>query len=93
MVEDLNAVVVIGLKEDGSRIYKTIGRLSYKNKDPNKPFLLLDRSFNPAGCYHEDIRRTSIIINFYPIGDNNERKSTKAKYTTRTYHEDDDIPF
>jgi len=64
--EGLKVVAITGLFPDGAAVWKPVGFLLPRK---GKVILLLDKSFNPAGCYVEDNRRSSVILNLFSMNE------------------------
>ena len=93
--------VVTGTYQDGGQTknrYQTIGAMM--EKEGGGKFLLIERSFNPAGCPHDPAKGNSIIVSMF---EPKARDSTSGSHSAATpaKHEQaqsgddftDDIPF
>ena len=96
MPNPLKAVCRVGETTQGS-LWRQVGRLQYKNNDINKPYLLLDKTFNPAGVSlrgNED--KTAVIISFVPFEDDPAKQAKPQKkppINSSWDNFEDDIPF
>jgi hypothetical protein len=89
-----DACVIIGFK-DGAPIWKKIG-VKTKTKSSNRDVILLDRTFNPAGCPIDEYSLTSVPIYFFKQDTKEEKEQKQNKRTmppTNYADFDDDIPF
>jgi hypothetical protein len=57
-----NLSVRVGFKKDGSAIYKTVGVIL---EDQKGPFMLLDKTFNPAGVPDTLEDKSSIKVRMF----------------------------
>lgn len=97
--DGLKVVAIIGLKPDGSPVWQKVGVLMNSRND--KPVILLDRSFNPAGCYQEDKTKSSTLLNCFEFSpeelnrrvDNKPPVFNPKTHTTYNSNYEDDIPF
>lgn len=83
-------VTVAGVMNNGETSWKQCGVVVEKN---GKQFILLDRSFNPAGIpTRED--SDSILVNMIPYDADNKKKSVKKpKHDPDYEYNSDEIPF
>lgn len=79
-------LVITGSKKDGSPVWHKCGVVMEKN---GKQFILLDRTFNPAGVPSDHQNPAVMITMAAPVY---EEKTPSTSYSNQSYH-DDDIPF
>ena len=91
--------VVVGQYQDGGQTknrYQTIGAVMAK--DDGGKFILMERSFNPAGVPHDPAKGNSIIVSmFEPKGQDHSSGSQRAEAPAKPQQAQgdfqDDIPF
>lgn len=84
-------VVKTGEKPDGKAIWKTVGVMMEGDKGP---FLLLDRTFNPAGVPPKTPTDSSIFCSlFEPSNEKAAAAPAKKAYVKPAKGFDDDIPY
>ncbi len=95
--EGLKIVAIAGILPDGKALWKHVGLLTMSKKD--KPVILLDKMFNPAGVNSDNKDSSSILLNLFPFSqeelDRRVKKPT-SKSSVNSYKSDydnDDIPF
>jgi hypothetical protein len=89
-----DACCIIGFKE-GAPIWKKVG-VKTKTKASGKDVILLDRTFNPAGCPIDEHSKTSVPIYFFKQDTPEEKENKRNKRTAppAKYADfEDDIPF
>lgn len=89
-----DACVIVGFK-DGAPIWKKVG-VKTKTKSSNRDVILLDRTFNPAGCPIDEVGKTSVPVYFFKQDTKEEReqKQSKRNQLPANYADfEDDIPF
>lgn len=63
MKKDYDLAVKVGEKKDGKAVWKNVGAIMSGDKGP---FILLDRTFNPAGVPGQD-ERQSVIVSMFRV--------------------------
>jgi hypothetical protein len=68
-----NCAVKVGsyTDKDGKQKNKYVNVGSVFKDDNGHPFMLMDRTFNPAGCPNPD-NRDSVLISFFSVDDKNQ---------------------
>lgn len=83
--------VKAGEKPDGKAIWKSVGVLM---EGDNGPFLLIDRTFNPAGVPAKTPNDSSILCSLFLPKDDADRAPVKGTAKAAPQKEfDDKIPF
>ena len=89
-----DACVIIGFN-DGNPIWKKVG-IKTKTKSSNRDVVLIDRTFNPAGCPTDEASKTSVPVYFFPQDKDRERFKGVGKTAVpqNSFSDfEDDIPF
>lgn len=83
--------VKAGEKPDGKAIWKNIGVMMEGERGP---FLLIDRTFNPAGVPAKSPMESSIICSLFEPKDGDTRAPIKpAQKFEKNKDFDDDVPY
>lgn len=93
MKRKYDIAVKAGERPDGKAIWKNVGVMM---EGTNGPFLLIDRTFNPAGVPAKTPMESSILCSLFEPKEGNDRAPAEPKAEKKFAKNkdfDDDVPY